>query len=82
MINPFHKQEEELKKARDKKIAELRQENKTDEEIIDSLMTMPETQKFIEEAVKHNPVPGETNIMRSQLTAKLHEGFTKTVKNG
>lgn len=80
--NPFHKQEQELKKARDKKIEELRLIDKSDDEIIDGLMYMPETQKFIDEAVKHNPVPGGASFMRSQFTAKLREGFETTVKNG
>jgi hypothetical protein len=80
--NPFHKQEQELKKARDSEIIRRREEGLSDDEIISCLMAMPETEKFIEEAVKHNPVPGGSNFMRSQLTAKLREGFTTTVKNG
>ena len=79
-VNPFHKQEEELKKARDLEIRRLRNENKSDEEIIGCLMCMPETQKFIEDAVKLNPMPGGQSFMRAQLTLKLKDGFTTVVK--
>jgi hypothetical protein len=81
-LNPFHKQEEELKKARDAEIIKRRVEGLSDDEIISCLMAMPETEKFIMEAIKYNPVPGKQNFMREQLSLKLREGFIKTVKNG
>jgi hypothetical protein len=43
---------------------------------------MPETQEFIDYAVKHNPVKGAESLMRGQLTLSLKEAFTKSVKNG
>jgi hypothetical protein len=79
-LNPFHKQEEELKKARDQEIKKRRAEGRTDDEIVGCLMCMPETHKFIEEAVKLNPVPGGQSFMRAQLTFKLKEGYIKSVK--
>lgn len=79
-LNPFHKQEETLKKARDEEIKKRRAEGRLDDEIIGFLMCMPETQEFIDYAVKHNPVPGGECFMRAQLSISLKDGFTKTVK--
>ena len=79
-LNPFHKQEEELKKARNAEIIKRRAEGRSDDEIISCLMSMPETEKFIEEAVKYNPIPGKKDFMIAQLSIKLREGFTMTVK--
>jgi hypothetical protein len=81
VFNPFHNQEDILKKARDAQIKKSRAEGKTDDEIIGILMCMPETFDFIDYALKHNPVKGGESFMRGQLTLSLKEGFTKSVKN-
>jgi len=80
VLNPFHKQEQRLKEARDREIKRLKEEGKSDDEIIFSLMSMPETKEFIEQALKSNPVKGKDNYFKAQMVAKLTEGFTKTVK--
>jgi hypothetical protein len=81
VLNPFHKQEDILKKARDAQITKSRAEGKTDDEIIGILMCMPETFAFIDYALKHNPIKGAESLMRGQLTLKLKDAFTKSVKN-
>jgi hypothetical protein len=80
VLNPFHKQEDILKKARDSQIKASRAEGKTDDEIIGILMCMPETFAFIDYALKHNPVKGGESFMRGQLTVSLKDAFTKSVK--
>lgn len=80
VLNPFHKQEDILKKARDAQIKKSRAEGKTDDEIIGILMCMPETHDFIAYAVKHNPVKSGESFMRGQLTLSLKDAFTKSVK--
>lgn len=82
VLNPFRKQEDVLKKARDAQIKKSRAEGKSDDEIIGVLMCMPETFAFIDYAVKHNPVKGAESLMRGQLTLSLKDAFTKSVKNG
>lgn len=82
ILNPFRKQEDILKKARDAQIKKARAEGRTDDEIIGILMCMPETQEFIAYAIKHNIVKGGESFMRGQLTLSLKNAFTKTVKSG
>jgi hypothetical protein len=79
VLNPFNKQEAELKKARDNEIRRLKEVNKSDEEIIGCLMCMPETMSFIDYAIKHTPVPGGESFMRGKLMIELKDGYTKTV---
>lgn len=80
VLNPFHKQEGILKKARDAKIKKSRAEGRSDDEIIGILLCMPETHDFIAYALKHNPVKGSESFMRGQLTLSLKDAFTKSVK--
>jgi hypothetical protein len=80
MLNPFHKQEDILKKARDAQIKKSRADGRSDDEIIGILMCMPETHAFIDYAVKHNPVKGGESFMRGQLMLSLKDAFTKSVK--
>ncbi|MBE3087103.1 MAG: hypothetical protein IMZ64_12900 [Bacteroidetes bacterium] len=80
MLNPFHKREDILKKARDAQIKKSRAEGRSDDEIIGILLCMPETHDFIAYALKHNPVKGSESLMRGQLTLSLKDAFTKSVK--
>jgi hypothetical protein len=80
VLNPFHSEEEKLKKARDAQIKKSRAEGKSDDEIVGILMCMPETYAFIDYALKHNPFKGAESLMRGQLTLSLKDGYTKSVK--
>lgn len=79
-LNPFHKEEEKFKKAGEEALLRLRNENKSDDEIIEYILKLPEAKELEDENFK--AARGAGWAVRKYFPGELRKRVTKAVKNG